>query len=152
MPDIVDTATRSRMMSGIKGRNTKPELIIRRALHKAGFRYRLHDNDLPGKPDLVFPRYRALLFINGCFWHRHDCHLFKWPQTRPEFWKKKISRNAANDRKHQRLLHDSGWRVGVVWECALKGINRIPEEVVIRKLSAWLKSNYKTLEIQGLRE
>lgn len=138
-------------MSGIKGCNTKPELKIRRALHKAGFRYRLHDKKLPGKPDMVFPRYNAVLFINGCFWHRHDCHLFKWPQTRREFWKKKISGNVANDHKKLHMLHDSGRRVGIVWECALKGKTRIPEEVAIQKLAEWLKSNRNTLEIQGLK-
>ena len=139
------------MMAGIRSKNTKPELKIRQALHKAGFRYLLHDKKLPGKPDMVFPRYNAVLFINGCFWHRHDCHLFKWPQTRGEFWKKKISGNVANDHKKLHMLHDSRWRVGIVWECALKGKTRIPEEVAIQKLVGWLKSNHKTMELQGLK-
>lgn len=151
MPDIVDTATRSRMMAGIKGRNTKPELKIRQALHKAGFRYRLHDKELPGKPDMVFPRYNAVLFINGCFWHQHDCHLFRWPQTRREFWEKKISGNVTNDSKKLHMLRESGQRVGIVWECALKGKTRIPEEVAVQKLTEWLKSDHKRVEIQGLK-
>lgn len=138
-------------MAGIKGRNTKPELKIRQALHKAGFRYRLHDKELPGKPDMVFPRYNAVLFINGCFWHQHDCHLFRWPQTRREFWEKKISGNVANDSKKLHMLRESGQRVGIVWECALKGKTRIPEEVAIQKLTEWLKSDHKRVEIQGLK-
>ena len=150
MPDVHDTLTRSRNMAAIKGRNTKPELKIRQALHKAGFRYRLHTKDLPGKPDMVFPRYNAVLFINGCFWHRHDCHLFKWPKTRQEFWEKKINGNVANDRKKLTSLKEDGWRVGIIWECALKGKTRIPEDVAIQKLAEWLKSNHKTIEIQGL--
>src|SRR3546814_6847927 len=84
-------------MAAIKGSHTKPELLIRKALHAAGLRYRLHVKDLPGKPDLVFPRHRAVVFVNGCFWHRHDCHLFKWPATRQDFWREKIGRNVAND-------------------------------------------------------
>lgn len=138
-------------MAGIKGRNTKPELKIRQALHKAGFRYRLHDKELPGKPDMVFPRYNAVLFINGCFWHQHDCHLFRWPQTRREFWEKKISGNVTNDSKKLHMLRESGQRVGIVWECALKGKTRIPEEVAVQKLTEWLKSDHKRVEIQGLK-
>lgn len=150
MPDVHDTQTRSRNMAAIKGRDTKPELKIRQALHKAGFRYRLHVKDLPGKPDMVFPRYNAVLFINGCFWHQHNCHLFKWPQTRREFWEKKISGNLANDCKKLSLLKDSGWRVGIVWECALKGKTRLTEEAAIQMLAEWLKSDRKKMEIQGL--
>lgn len=136
-------------MAAIKGRNTKPELIIRKALHSAGFRYRLHAKDLPGKPDLVLPKYHAALFINGCFWHRHDCHLFKWPGTRQDFWKKKITGNVANDQKKLAMLHDAGWRTGIVWECALKGKTRISEDEAIQRLAEWLKSDNKTIEIQG---
>src|SRR3546814_8720017 len=84
-------------MAAIKGSHTKPELLIRKALHAAGLRYRLHVKDLPGKPDLVFPRHRAVVFVNGCFWHRHDCHLFKWPATRQDFWREKIGRNVRSD-------------------------------------------------------
>ena len=150
MPDVHDTKTRSKNMAAIKGRDTKPELKIRQALYKAGFRYRLHAKDLPGKPDMVFPHYNAVLFVNGCFWHQHDCHLFKWPQTRRVFWEKKISGNLANDLKKLSLLKNNGWRVGIVWECALKGKTRITEEATIQMLVEWLKSDRKTLKIQGL--
>src|SRR3954470_16295918 len=92
MADVVSSGVRSRMMAGIRGTNTAPEMILRRALHAEGFRYRLHDRRLPGKPDMVFPRHHAVIFAHGCFWHGHDCHLFKWPSTRPEFWQTKIRR------------------------------------------------------------
>lgn len=152
MPDVHDTQTRSRNMAAIKGRDTKPEIIIRKALHQAGFRYRLHVRDLPGKPDMAFPRYHAALFINGCFWHRHNCHLFKWPQTRQEFWENKISGNVKNDAKKLEMLEAAGWRVGIVWECALKGKYRRPHEATIQMIAEWLKSDDKKLEIQGLTE
>lgn len=86
MADIVSSATRSRMMSGIRGRNTKPEIVIRSLLHRLGFRFRLHVRELPGNPDIVLPRHHAVVFVHGCFWHGHDCPLFKWPETRPDFW------------------------------------------------------------------
>ncbi len=105
-------------MSGIRGKNTKPELLIRSELHKAGFRYRLHRKDLPGRPDLVFSRHRAVLFVHGCFWHQHDCHLFKWPSTRPEFWREKIEGNLERDRKQYAELQNAGWRIATIWECA----------------------------------
>lgn len=138
-------------MAAIRGKNTKPELLIRKALHHAGFRYRLHVRDLPGKPDLVFPKYRAVLFINGCFWHRHDCRLFKWPKTRKEFWEQKINGNLANDQRKTALLLEAGWRVGIIWECALKGKTRLPKDEVIQFLTTWLKSSQTRTEIQGLR-
>ena len=97
MTDVVDRETRSRMMAGIRGKDTKPELTIRKAIHARGFRYRIHDRRLPGKPDMVFPRYRAVILVNGCFWHGHNCHLFKWPSTRVDFWKTKIERNREKD-------------------------------------------------------
>ena len=97
MTDVVDSKTRSRMMSNIRDRNTKPEIKIRQALHAKGFRYRLHDKKLPGKPDLVFPKYKAVIQINGCFWHGHSCPLFKWPLTRVEFWQNKIGGNIKRD-------------------------------------------------------
>ena len=97
MPDIVDTETRSRMMAGIRRKDTKPEIMVRKALHHLGYRYRLHDRKLPGKPDLVLPRYRAVILIHGCFWHAHECHLFKWPSTRNAFWREKIGRNRCRD-------------------------------------------------------
>lgn len=152
MADVHSPETRSKNMAAIKGHDTKPEVLIRKALHRAGFRYRLHAKDLPGKPDIVFPRHQAVLFINGCFWHHHHCHLFKWPQTRREFWEKKITGNTANDQKKVRMLEELGWRVGIVWECALKGKHRIDHDVAIQKLTEWLQSDQKELEIQGLTE
>lgn len=121
MVDVVDQVTRSRMMSGIKGKNTKLEILLRKALHARGIRYRLHDRVLPGRPDLVFQKYHAVAFIHGCYWHGHDCHLFKLPATNTEFWEKKICDNRRRDATSIQLLVDSGWRVLVVWECALRG-------------------------------
>lgn len=149
MADIVTPEVRSRMMSGIGGKNTKPELVLRSALHQAGFRFRLHRKDLPGKPDLFFPRYRAALFIHGCFWHRHDCHLFKWPSSRQEFWHAKIEGNAERDRRQVAALTEAGIRVGIVWECALKGRTRLPLDDVIAACSQWLNSSQPGLDLHG---
>ena len=110
MADVVSAEVRSRMMAGIRGKNTKPEMIIRRGLHARGFRYLLHDKRLPGKPDLVLPKHRAVIFVNGCFWHGHDCPLFKWPKTRKGFWRTKIARNRENDESAVIALRRSGWR------------------------------------------
>lgn len=119
--DVLTPEQRRLNMSRIKGRDTAPEMIIRRALHARGFRYRLHDNRLPGRPDLVFPKHHAAIFIHGCFWHGHDCHLFKWPATRREFWREKIGRNRLRDEKAERELRALGWRTLVIWECQMKG-------------------------------
>jgi DNA mismatch endonuclease, patch repair protein len=150
MADVVSIAVRSRMMAGIRGKNTKPELIIRRGLHAQGFRFLLHDKRLPGKPDLVFPKYQAVIFVHGCFWHGHDCHLFKWPKTRKDFWRKKIERNREVDENATELLKKSGWRSCVVWECALKGRTQLGREDVIRSIGEWLSFERKrTIIIRG---
>jgi DNA mismatch endonuclease, patch repair protein len=149
MADIVPPEVRSRMMAGIRGRDTKPELTLRRGLHVAGFRYRLHDRALPGHPDMVFPRHRAVLFAHGCFWHGHDCHLFRWPSTRQEWWREKITRNRAVDARSEAALAEAGWRLGVVWECALKGRARLPLIEVLEACIAWLRSDVPRLEIRG---
>lgn len=149
MADIVPPEVRSRMMAGIRGRDTKPELVLRKGLHAAGFRYRLHVKDLPGKPDMVFPRHRAVLFAHGCFWHGHDCHLFRWPSTRQEWWREKITRNRAVDARSEAALAEAGWRLGVVWECALKGRTRLPFGEVLEACVAWLRSDAARLEIRG---
>jgi DNA mismatch endonuclease (patch repair protein) len=149
MADVVPPEIRSRMMAGIRGKNTKPELILRRGLHAFGFRYRLHVKDLPGKPDLVFPGRRAVIFAHGCFWHGHGCKLFVWPKSRPDWWKAKIEKNRANDSRAVEALSTSGWRVGIVWECALKGRSRRPLESVIDSCAAWLKSDAPHFELRG---
>lgn len=137
------------MMAGIRGTNTKPELILRRGLHAAGFRFKLHDRALPGKPDMVFPRYRAVLFAHGCFWHGHDCHLFRPPSTRADFWSAKIDRNREVDRNAMEALCRLGWRIGVVWECSLKGRTRLDLAGVIGDCADWLRGGAQTLEIRG---
>jgi len=150
MADVVSPAVRSRMMAGIRGKNTKPEIIVRRGLHALGFRYRLHDRKLPGKPDLVFPARQAVIFVHGCFWHGHDCHLFKWPSTREDFWQAKITRNRENDRRHSASLNEAGWRQATVWECSLKGKTRLPQGEPVRLLADWLRSDHTSIEIEGL--
>lgn len=148
MNDIVDAATRSRMMSGIRSTNTRPEQVIRKELHRRGFRFRLHSKNLPGTPDIVLPKYNAVIFVHGCLWHRHNCHLFRWPATRPEFWRKKIDRNVENDERALKELRNLGWRTATVWECSLKGKLRRPEQM-FRALNAWLRGSRKRLEISG---
>lgn len=150
MSDIVSSETRSRMMSGIKGKDTRPEMILRQGLHKLGFRYKLHDRKLPGKPDMVFPRYKAVIFANGCFWHRHSCHLFRWPSSNEDFWRNKLNRNVEVDRENLNRLQEMGWRVGIVWECSLKGKYRIDSEEVIELCATWLQTTDMTsIEIGG---
>lgn len=136
------------MMSGIRGKNTRPELLIRKALHARGFRYRLHC-DLPGKPDICLPKHRAVIFVHGCFWHGHGCHLFKWPSTRPEFWKAKIDRNCEVDRATEERLTAAGWRVATIWECALKGRSRLALDEVVQSCADWLVSDRERLVIEG---
>jgi DNA mismatch endonuclease, patch repair protein len=149
MADVVDPKTRSRMMAGIRSKDTKPEMLLRRALHRTGFRYRLHASDLPGRPDIVFPARRAVIQVNGCFWHGHDCPLFKWPSSRVEFWQKKINRNKENDVKSEKALAQAGWRVLTVWECCLKGPARRPKEEVLSIVKKWLISGRKNLVLRG---
>lgn len=120
MTDVVDAATRSRMMAGIKGKNTTPELFLRRALHSQGFRYRLGGCGLPGKPDLVFPGRRVVIFVHGCFWHRHECKYFKWPGTNTQFWRDKLEGNVSRDQRVLIRLKEKGWTVLTVWECELR--------------------------------
>jgi DNA mismatch endonuclease, patch repair protein len=119
LADIVDKSTRSRMMAGIKGKDTKPEIIVRKALHAAGFRFRLHHKGLPGKPDIVLPKFKAVVFVHGCFWHGHECAKFRWPKTRPLFWQKKILGNKSRDHLTRKALKSVGWTPFVIWECRL---------------------------------
>jgi len=151
MADVVSAEIRSRMMSGIRGKNTKPEMVIRRGLHAKGFRYVLHDERLPGKPDLVFPKYQAVIFIHGCFWHGHNCHLFKWPKTRKDFWQTKIERNRALDDRALHELQKLGWRTGCIWECSIKGRTRRGSDQIIDRCVSWLRSTKKGFSLTGRR-
>lgn len=150
MADIVDKQTRSRMMAGIKGKDTRPELVLRKALHARGFRFRLHAKDVPGRPDLVFAKYRAVVFVHGCFWHRHpDCRYATTPSTRPDFWQGKFAANIARDGALLEILLDRGWRVATVWECALRKPDTA--QVTVGRVSRWLLSDSRRLEV-GERE
>lgn len=152
MPDIVDPLKRKVMMAGIRSKNTRSEMLIRQALFAKGYRYRLHQKNLPGKPDLILPKYRAAIFVNGCFWHCHDCHLFKWPTTREDFWKNKILSNKARDAINKNALLQAGWRVLLVWECALKGKTRRNLEELIAEIEAWISGKLSELTISGRDE
>ncbi len=149
MVDVHDAVTRSRNMAAIRSRHSKPELLVRKALHAAGLRFRLHVSGMRGTPDLVLPRWKAVVFVHGCYWHNHDCHLFKWPTTRTEFWREKICRNVANDVCSNEALRQAGWRVAVVWECALKGRTRLDFDQAMQALAIWIKSEEPSLTIRG---
>jgi DNA mismatch endonuclease (patch repair protein) len=149
MADVVDRQTRSRMMSGIGPKDTRPEVQLRRALHRRGFRYRLHVATLPGKPDIVFPKWRAIIQVHGCFWHCHKCHLFKWPSTRVDFWRTKITGNRKRDAQTSRALAGAGWRILTVWECATKGRTRLAEGELTNLAAAWLLSGTGNMNVAG---
>ena len=121
MADVHDRKTRSFNMSQIRAKNTKPEMLVRKFLHAQGFRYSLHKKTLPGKPDIVLPKYKTVIFIHGCFWHGHkNCKYFVVPKTRTKWWLKKIHSNKTNDSKASKALKNEGWRVIIIWECQLK--------------------------------
>lgn len=136
-------------MSRVRGRDTKPELLLRRSLHAAGLRYRLHRRDLPGRPDLVFPGQHAVVFVHGCFWHGHDCPMFRLPATRPDFWRGKIEGNRSRDARIHAALLDAGWRVLTVWECALRGRGRRELAEVTAEASSFLSGLLPELEVAG---
>ena len=150
MADVFNMQKRREVMASISAKNTKPELLLRKALHRKGFRYRLHDKCLPGKPDLVFRGFNAAVFVNGCFWHGHDCQLFKAPATNREFWETKIETNRLRDSRNRDLLLKQNWRVLIVWECSTRGKGRLEFEELITNVTNWLKSNENYLEIRGL--
>lgn len=145
MADVLTAEQRRLNMSRIRGKDTKPEMLIRRGLHARGLRYRLHDRKLPGRPDLVFPRYGVVVFVHGCFWHAHGCALSKLPATRQEFWQQKLAENAARDRRAIEALRADGWRVLVVWECALRGRGRRIEDDVVAALASDIRSGTRSL-------
>lgn len=138
-------------MSNIRGRDTKPEMLLRAGLHRRGYRFRLHQKDLPGRPDLVLRRFKAVIFVHGCFWHGHDCPLFKLPETRREFWSEKIDGNRERDARACAALVEAGWRVLVVWECVLKGPRRWTMDNVLAQCEQflWSEEVSKTLASYG---
>ena len=154
MVDTVSKETRSRMMSSVRAKNTKVELEIRRRLFAMGFRYRLHRKDLPGSPDMVFPKYRSVVFIHGCFWHYHGCHLSSIPETRRAWWKTKLEDTARRDSMAISELQKLGWRVLTIWECGFRrpGTNRTEAlECIARQAADFLNSNQKLLQIPLLK-
>lgn len=149
MGDVLTHEQRRLNMSRIKGRDTKPEMLIRRGLHARGFRYRLHDHSLIGRPDLVFSKHRTVIFVHGCFWHGHKCALFRLPATRTEFWAGKIEANRSRDeRAHEQLL-GMGWRILTIWECSLKGPTRWPLKTLLDSCAEFIRCNVSECEISG---
>lgn len=136
-------------MAAIRSKDTKPELLIRSGLHRLGYRFRVTRKDLIGKPDIVFSGLHAVIFVNGCFWHGHNCRLFRLPGTRTEFWKTKINTNQKRDNTVRSALLSDGWRVAIVWECALKGKGRLNLQEVLTELTTWLESTESLLEIRA---
>ncbi|WP_391523667.1 very short patch repair endonuclease [Neopusillimonas maritima] len=144
MMRIPTTPQRSRMMSSIRGKNTWPERTLRTILFSRGFRYRLHVRKLPGSPDIVFPKYRAVVFVHGCFWHRHDgCRFTTMPRTNGDFWRKKFQGNIERDRRHMDALKALDWRVAIIWECALKH-SFVETACAVQE---WLHGNAPVLEV-----
>jgi len=150
--DVLTPEQRQLNMSRIRGRDTRPEMVIRRGLHARGLRYRLQDRSLPGRPDLVFPKYRAVILVHGCFWHGHNCPLFRLPATRTEFWTTKIDANRIRDIRAFEALQAQGWRVLTIWECSLKGPARWQMEALLDACTAFLKGDERQQQITGLRE
>lgn len=130
MVDTVDKATRSRIMARVRGKNTKPEMTVRRLIFSLGYRYRLHGKNLPGKPDLVFAGRHKVVFVHGCFWHRHKgCPLARLPKSRGEFWIPKLQANSERDQQNLKLLHEMGWETLTVWECELKDLDALADRI-----------------------
>ncbi len=150
MTDIVDTQTRSQMMARIKSKNTSIETAIRKSLFSRGYRYRINDRKLPGHPDIVLKKYKTIIFIHGCFWHAHNCSLFKIPSTNKEFWIKKFEQNKLRDIQVIQTLLQNGWRVLVVWECSMKGKNKRKFDSLIEEIEMWLNGNIDYGEISSI--
>jgi DNA mismatch endonuclease, patch repair protein len=146
MADVHSQATRRRNMAAIRAKDTRPELLVRRSLHSAGYRFRLHDSVLPGRPDIVLPKHHAVILINGCFFHGHECTTFRWPATRAEFWREKITGNRDRDTRNLVRLREQGWRVLVIWECALRG-DSTKRSAALASAVTWLRGRAKQGEI-----
>jgi DNA mismatch endonuclease (patch repair protein) len=151
MADSMTAAERSAMMGRIKGKDTRPELTVRRILHAAGFRYRLHAKDLPGRPDIVLSSRRTLVFVNGCFWHGHDCHGTRLPKSNRRFWNAKIKANMACDARNLAECRRLGWRVLVVWECALRGRGRWSLLALGEEICRWLTLDFRRVTIRNIK-
>lgn len=151
LADSVDQLTRSRMMASVRSQDTGPEMTIRRALHRRGLRYRTNDSTLPGTPDIVFPKYGATILVHGCFWHGHDCALFRLPATRREFWTEKLRRNRERDVNVRKALSESGWRCLTVWECALRGSEKRNFTALIEEIAGWVTDGGPSHELRGVR-
>jgi DNA mismatch endonuclease (patch repair protein) len=147
--DTVDRRTRSNIMASVGQKDTGVELLIRRALHKIGLRYRLHDRSLPGSPDLVFAQYHAVVFVHGCYWHSHGCHRSTIPESRREFWTAKFQANRSRDERTIGVLLNNGWRVLTVWECALRGKTARPSFIIAKAVKTWLVSSENFGEVAG---
>ncbi|MFQ7135102.1 MAG: very short patch repair endonuclease [Oscillospiraceae bacterium] len=143
MPDIFAPEKRHEIMQNVKTKNTAPEIKLRSLLHKNGFRFRVNRKDLPGKPDIVLPKYRAVIFVHGCFWHGHDCPRGQRPQTNADFWNQKIDRNVIRDKSDVSLLESLGWRVLIVWECEIKKKN---EAVLLSRVKEFLLHSTNTIQ------
>ena len=136
-------------MRSIQSKNTKPEIAIRKGLFARGIRYRIHAKELPGKPDIVLPKFRSVIFVNGCFWHGHNCSLFSIPATRRKFWIAKFAQNQRRDIAVLNALHAAGWRSLTVWECSIRGPSRLELSQVLDMVEAWLHGTNESLEIRG---
>lgn len=146
MADIVTPEKRSKMMAGIRGKNTRPELLVRQLLFSAGYRFKLHRRDLPGIPDIVLPRYRVAILVHGCFWHVHaGCRYAKLPSSNREFWQSKLQGNRERDQRNIRLLMEAGWRVLVVWECNTRV--ELLSANLAKSLTSWLKGRQRFAEL-----
>jgi DNA mismatch endonuclease (patch repair protein) len=147
MIDVVDKPTRSRMMAGIRGKDTQPELGLRRALHRLGLRYRLHASELPGRPDILLPRHQVAIQVHGCFWHRHEnCVYCTTPATNKKFWRSKFDETKGRDERNLEALRKLGWKVAIVWECSMKDDGA---EAIAEKIAAWLQTGRSFKEISG---
>lgn len=145
MADIISPERRSALMSRIRGKDTKIELEVRRGLHALGFRYRLGGAGLPGRPDIVLPKYRTVVFVHGCFWHQHHCHLFRLPKTRTEFWKAKVDANRTRDLQNENRLAELGWHIETIWECWLRGKSAAFRSEVVLALATRIETETRPL-------